>query len=274
MYQETLSSVDLEAQNNPQECAEYAHCVSKHMRETESVHLTRGEYMKTQPDINDRMRAILLDWLVEVHLKFKLLPETMFLTTNIIDRFLEVSPMERQKLQLIGVTAMLIASKYEEIYAPEVRDFVYITDRAYTKEEILEMEFKVLQILDFNLNVPSSYRFLERYCKLIRGDDLTFFLTRYLLELAIIDYKMLKYSPSQLTAGGLYLAVKILKRSVNWAEPTIIEEMKYTEHELRSSARDLCLLLQNAEKSSLQAVRKKFSTAHYKEVSKIKIETS
>lgn len=86
------------------------------------------------------MRAILIDWLIEVHLKFKLLPETLFLTINLIDRYLEKQIIPRTKLQLIGVTSMLISSKYEEIYAPEVRDFVYITDKAYTKEEILAME--------------------------------------------------------------------------------------------------------------------------------------
>lgn len=83
------------------------------------------------------MRAILVDWIIEVHLKFKLLPETLFITVSLIDRYLELEQIKRTNLQLVGVTAMLIASKYEEIYAPEVRDFVYITDNAYTKEEIL-----------------------------------------------------------------------------------------------------------------------------------------
>jgi cyclin B len=94
-------------------------------------------YMNTQTDINEKMRAILVDWIIEVHLKFKLLPETLFLTVSLIDRFLEKSVIMRTKLQLVGVTAMLIASKYEEIYAPEVRDFVYITDNAYSRVEIL-----------------------------------------------------------------------------------------------------------------------------------------
>ena len=90
------------------------------------------------------MRSILIDWLVEVHLKFKLVPESLYLTINLIDRFLEREQVNRQKLQLVGVTAMLIACKYEEIYPPIIKDFVYITDNAYTKEEILEMERKML----------------------------------------------------------------------------------------------------------------------------------
>ena len=95
--------------------------------------------MASQTDINDKMRAILVDWLVEVHLKFKLMPETLYLTVNLIDRFLAKKPVTRKNLQLVGVTAMLIASKYEEIWAPEVRDFVYISDKAYTREQILGM---------------------------------------------------------------------------------------------------------------------------------------
>ena len=80
------------------------------------------------------MRQILVDWLVEVHLKFKLLPETLFLTVNIIDRYTYIKQVKRNDYQLLGVTAMLIACKYEEIYAPEIRDFIYMTDKAYTKD--------------------------------------------------------------------------------------------------------------------------------------------
>lgn len=87
-------------------------------------------YMKQQSDINEKMRGILVDWLIEVHLKFKLLPETLYLTVSTIDRYLSLADVHRSKLQLVGVTAMLIACKYEEIYPPEVRDFVYITDKA------------------------------------------------------------------------------------------------------------------------------------------------
>jgi len=79
------------------------------------------------------MRSILIDWLVDVHLKFKLLPETLFITVNIIDRFLEKQRVSKSRLQLVGVTALFVASKYEEIYPPELKDFVYITDRAYSK---------------------------------------------------------------------------------------------------------------------------------------------
>lgn len=105
-------------------------------REKEPSTSVRPVYMENQRHINERMRSILVDWLVEVHLKFKLVPETLYLTVNLIDRFLEREEVSRPKLQLVGVTSLLIASKYEEIYPPELRDLVYICDRAYTRSDV------------------------------------------------------------------------------------------------------------------------------------------
>merc|ERR1719456_682745 len=128
-----------------------------------------ADYLESQPDINAKMRAILIDWLVEVHMKYKLKTETLFLAVNIIDRFLERKSMTRKKLQLVGVTGMLIAAKFEEIYPPEVRDFVYITDKAYTKEEILSMEVLMLTVLEFAVNCPTVAHFFERYQRINRS---------------------------------------------------------------------------------------------------------
>jgi G2/mitotic-specific cyclin-B, other len=77
--------------------------------------------MGSQPEVNPKMRAILADWMVEVHRRFELMPETLYLTIYIVDRYLSLQPVLRRELQLVGIAAMLIASKYEEIWAPEVR---------------------------------------------------------------------------------------------------------------------------------------------------------
>jgi len=223
--------------------------------------------IKIQNDINEKMRGILIDWLIDVHLKFKLVPETLYLTVNLIDRYLSQVAIPRQKLQLVGVSAMLIACKYEEIYPPEVKDFEYVTDKAYTREEILEMEGKMLHCFNFNLTTTSSYRFLERYARISRFDERSFNLARYLLELALIEFKTLKYIPSNLACSAIYLVNKLEKRE-GWPD-FMAKNTKYNETQLRGAARDLCLLLQNAGKSALQAVKRKFSSAKFLEVSKI-----
>lgn len=123
------------------------------------------DYIDLQPEINERMRAILIDWLIEVHNKFELMPETLYLTVNIVDRYLATKTVTRKELQLVGISAMLMASKYEEIWAPEVNDFVCISDRAYTHQQVLVMEKKILGQLEWNLTVPTPYVFLVRFIK-------------------------------------------------------------------------------------------------------------
>lgn len=106
------------------------------------------------------MRAILVDWIIEVHWKYKLNAETLFITINLIDRYLERTPTKRDELQLVGITAMLIASKNEDYKPPSVEDFSYITDNAYTPNQILQMEHKILTAVNFELNCVSPYIFL------------------------------------------------------------------------------------------------------------------
>ena len=133
-------------------------------------------YMLKQSDINEKMRMILIDWLIEVHLKFKLLPETLFLTINFIDRYLQNNQTKRDKLQLIAVSSLLIACKYEEIYPPEISSFVYITDNAYKKEDILNYEIKILEDLEYDLTYPSILRYFEIVTiKLGLPNDKTFY---------------------------------------------------------------------------------------------------
>lgn len=253
--------------SDPQDVDEYIDDIYEHLKLTESDFLINHQYMKNQTDINEKMRGILIDWLVEVHLKFKLLPETLFLAVNLIDRYLEKQAIMRTKLQLVGVTAMLIACKYEEIYAPEVRDFVYITDKAYTKEEILSMETNMLAILEYNITVPSPFRFLEIFHKYLKFDDCSFMFCRYLLELFLIEMKMIKYSPVVQAAATVYITLKITKKG---DVDSIIGLSDISEDKIRECAKDICLIIDNVEKSSLQAIRKKFSLAKYLEVAKIK----
>ena len=189
------------------------------MENTESLYRPSPHIFKNQPDINEKMRGILVNWLVDVHFKFKLLAETLFLTINLIDRYTERHQIPRLNYQLVGVAAMLIASKYEEIYAPEVSDFLYITDKAYTKDQLLSMERSILRTLDFNITVPSMFRFLERYSKLANSDDLIFNFSRFLIELTLPVVQMYKNKPSLIACAAIYASNKAMNRPQQlWTE--------------------------------------------------------
>lgn len=158
------------------------------------------------------MRAVLVDWILKVHEKFKLLTETLFIIVNIIDRYLSVYKVRRDEVQLIGAAAMLIATKYEEIYPPTVKDLIHVTQNRFTRTQILDMEMQILTCLEFKMQENSSYRFLERYSKIAKceQDSVTFFLAQYLLELALLDSKMNQYPPSHQAAAALYVSMRTI----------------------------------------------------------------
>lgn len=115
-----VHDIDQDDIGNPQQCAEYVGEIYAYMMELERRHAVPTDHLSIQAqNVKPQMRAILVDWLQEVHQRFKLIPETMYLTVDILDRFLAIQPIARTKLQLVGVTSMLIASKYEEMYPPD-----------------------------------------------------------------------------------------------------------------------------------------------------------
>jgi len=194
--------------------------------------------------------------------------ETLFLTVSLLDRYLKTRPVARAKLQLVGVTCMLIASKFEEIYAPEVRDFVNITDKAYSKQTILDMEVSILKTLDFKVVTVSPFAFLQRFLGVMKYGKTHRYLAQYILELTLVDYRMLKYLPSYLAAAAVLLANKIMRVSEPWPQ-TLTRHTRHPESDLKGCAKEMCALLQGAEKSSLQALRKKFSSEKWGQVAKL-----
>ena len=231
-------------------------------RAKEEATSTRPGYMDdgTQPSINHRMRAILVDWLIEVHLKFRLAPETLYLTVNIIDRYLNKKMVSRPRLQLVGVVAFMIATKYEEVYPPEIRDLVYICDNSYSKLELLDMEEFILKELNYNVTVPSAHAFLIRYLKAGHADEKIVRVACYILDGTLTSYKMLKYLPSQLAAAAVFIARHHTERR-NWS-PTLQHYTQYTEEEIKPIAREV-LAAKAATPASLKSVRLKYEEERF-----------
>jgi hypothetical protein len=274
-----LEICEIEVKNNPQYVIEYAREIFEYLQKTESPNPPIFGYFNNglHKTINEKMRAILVDWLMEVHYKFKLLPETLFLTVYLLDKYLSKAQIETSKFQLLGVSAMLIASKYEEIYAPEVRDFVYITDKSCSKEDIIAMESKILSTLNFDILSTSPLRFLERYLFISSSNSngnnnntyqKIFYFAQYLLELSMLEYKMLEYVPSLKAASALYVSRKIFK--IDGPSPwtnSLEYHTNYKEKELINCTKDMCTILQLIPKISLKACYKKFSSMKYFEIS-------
>ncbi|KAK9941244.1 hypothetical protein M0R45_017860 [Rubus argutus] len=229
-----------------------------------------GDYLDKQPDINSKMRSILLDWLIEVHRKFELMPETFYLTVNIIDRFLSRRMVTRRELQLVGISSMVIASKYEEVWAPQVNDFVCLSDYAYTGDQIRLMEKAILEKLEWYLTVPTPYVFLARYIKAsISPDDEMKNMVFFLAELGVLDYQTtIWYSPSMIAAAAVYAAHCTLKKKPLWTE-TLKHHTGYSEEQLRECAKALVGFHLKAAESNLKAVYRKYSKPEYGAVARL-----
>jgi len=264
---EGVADIDLLDADNPQLCAEYVPTMYNYLRELEDQMKVKPDFLKGCP-INGKMRGVLLDWLVEVHLQFKLLQETLYMTVAIIDRFLQIEGLtiKRNKLQLVGVSAMFIASKVEEMYAPEINDFVYITDNAYSALEIRETELRILRAINFGLGRPLPLHFLRRNSKAGDVDVLQHTVAKYVLESSIVEYDFAQISPSMLAAASLFLSIRLLESNSKLSDcwtPTLQHYSTYSSQQLLPVVCKLAGVMKKASGSKLQAIYTKYQSKKF-----------
>lgn len=206
--------VDIDEQDfdNTQLAAEYVKDIYNYLIYLERRSRVSSNFLEHKI-VTVKMRAVLVDWLIQVHAKFHLLQETLYLCVQIIDAFLEAQEVSKMNLQLVGVTALFLAAKYEEMYVPTIDDFVYMTDNTYTKGEIKQMEINILKTLGFMLGKPLPLHFLRRFSKAGQADPKQHTLAKYFMELSLHDAEFSSFDPSYLAACSLSLAFKLLNGS-------------------------------------------------------------
>ncbi|XP_010491161.1 PREDICTED: cyclin-B1-2 [Camelina sativa] len=254
-----ILDIDESDKDNHLAAVEYVDDMYSYYKEVEKESQAKM-YMHIQTEMNEKMRAILIDWLLEVHIKFELNLETLYLTVNIIDRFLSVKAVPKRELQLLGISALLIASKYEEIWPPQVNDLVYVTDNAYSSKQILVMEKTILGNLEWYLTVPTQYVFLVRFIKASMSDPEMENMVHFLAELGMMHYDTLMFCPSMLAASAVYTARCSLNKSPAWTD-TLQFHTGYTESEIMDCSKLLAFLHSRCGESRLRAVYKKYSKA-------------
>ncbi|KAL2137083.1 hypothetical protein VTI74DRAFT_9689 [Chaetomium olivicolor] len=227
---EAARFLDAEDLDDPLMVAEYANDIFEYLRDLEPSSMPNPQYMSHQDDLEWKTRGILIDWLVEVHLRFHLLPETLFLAVNIVDRFLSEKVVQLDRLQLVGITAMFIAAKYEEVLSPHIANFRHIADDGFSEAEILSAERFVLATLNYDLSYPNPMNFLRRISKADNYDIQSRTIGKYLMEISLLDHRLMAYRPSHIAAASMYLSRLILDRG-EWDE-TLEYYAGYTEEEI------------------------------------------
>ena len=253
-------------------CGEYARDIYAYLKQLEQKFAVRENYLEGS-GITSKMRSLLIDWMVSVHQQFELCQETLFLSVNLLDRYLELKVLDtpRSKLQLVGVVAMLLACKVEEIYLPSIEDFVYSTNNAYSESEVKEMELTMMSVLNFDLNAPISLSFLRRYSKAGDVDVLEHTLAKYILELSLLDFGQAALPPSMAAAAALNLSLALLEpySGTVW-NMSLQYHSGYSANMLSSIVRRMATVLINAETHKLQAVREKYSSRKFRRVALIR----
>lgn len=265
-------NADRRHRRDPTYCADMIADITEMFLAREKQMSRRATYLESQPEINEKMRMILVDWLVDVHLKFKMHPETMFLAVDIVDRYLAVSKVTRSMLQLVGITSMLLAAKYEEIWPPEVKECIHISANTYSRDDILKMERDITAALQFRLTVPTTFPFAARLLDVIEADATVRHATHFFLEHAALDYKCLNFYPSQIANASILLANLMAGREP-W-NSTLQHYSKSRYSDVKGCAQHLLEFVSFSSTTKYQAIRRKYSNLKYGEVTKLAIPTS
>lgn len=256
-----VEDIDASDNNSPLLMSCYIKDIYHYLTELELKYSIEPDHLKEQSEISGRMRATLIDWLVEVQRQFSLVLETFQLTVGIIDRYLQAVPnVQRNQLQLVGVTAMFLASKYEEIYAPEVGDFVYVTDNTYSKADVFQCERDIMSKLGFCLARPIPLSFLRRFVKAAHGTSKNHHLAKYFVDLSLVEYSMAHYRPSELAAAALCLSLHLLSRKTLeevWT-PTMTYYSQYTLEHLDPIIRKIANVVVNVKNSKYKSVYNRY----------------
>ncbi|KAI0284609.1 cyclin-like protein [Russula aff. rugulosa BPL654] len=219
--------LDAEDADDPMMVSEYVTEIFDYLKIVEQTTLPNPNYMDSQKDLAWKMRGILTDWLIQVHTRFRLLPETLYLAVNIIDRFLSARVVSLAKLQLVGITCMFLAAKVEEIVAPSAMNFLYCADSSYTEAEILQAEKYILKTLEWNMNYPNPIHFLRRVSKADEYNVQARTVAKYFLEIECVEWRLIAAPPSLLAAASMWLARFVLGKE-DWT-PNLAHYSSYAE---------------------------------------------
>ena len=264
-------------ENNVQIPKEYINTIYYNLLNEENIGIypqAKYNYMDDQSEINERMRGILIDWLIEVHFKFGFTDETLYMTVSIIDRYLSSNHITKKNLQLLGITSLFISCKHEEIDVPKINDFTYITNNAYDKNEVIQMEDDILKFLKFNLLYPSPIKFFEYLSLHFNFNKKMHMMGKYLMESFLLDIKNIKYKSSIIACACCYIVMKFFKIS-NYKDSydkkfyslEINEKSKFNENDIKDCAKDICLLIDSIHKNKFFGCQKKFSDENHEKVS-------
>ncbi|EFP08695.1 hypothetical protein CRE_19863 [Caenorhabditis remanei] len=184
-------------------CDEYFSDIIKYMMHRQMKERPSPNY---ESQVTEEMLTILIDWFHEIAKEYSLKQETFHLACNLVHRLLSFLNVDKSQLQLVGTTCLMIATKFEEVFPPEIREFSIITDDTYGVDEILRMEKFILAQLNFDVALPTAAWFAASFGKRMKFNVKMTRTMRYLVDLSLLDVHFLRYRPSDIAAAAACFA--------------------------------------------------------------------
>ncbi|XP_060522538.1 cyclin-A2-like isoform X2 [Cylas formicarius] len=258
--------------SNPTTCEDYRKDIWKHLYKLEIMNPgPKSSYMLKQSNLNWNTRSILVDWLASVVDEYNLCNETFHLSINYIDRFLCHISVVKEKFQLVGAAAMLLAGKMEETYPIVPKEWPYLTGDAFTLRQILKMERLVAKVLQYRMQPPTICTFVEHFCTEHKLDVKTLYLAMYISDLVLLEGdEYLNHLPSKLAAASVALARYILNKETTWPKK-FKETTGYTLKQLSPVVERQHRTFKNSPIKKQQAIQSKYKSDKYEKVALLKL---
>lgn len=242
------------------------------------VRLQKVEPHDTQKHVTEKMRQILIDWLVDVHDSFELKEQTLYLALSYLSDYASLREISKEDYQLAGIACLWIASKYEEIYPPRTRNYIEVTADTYTIRDLKNMESNILEALGFDLNRTTALQLFEGMIESEPASESVrimqekaICLCRYALETALFEGLGKKYEPLTMVSAAMNMAENVLKHKLELrTQPT----MKVNRSEMLECFKDMCVMMQANNKFDLNALRRKYGKSKNHQVAKLKLTLS
>lgn len=205
----------------PYHFTDYSLSIYKHEKRIELESDCKIQYIpihQFQQDITEKMRMILVDWLVEVHCHFCLMHETLFVAVKIMDRFIQKVQVKRGDLQLVGITALWIASKYFQVEVVQLNKFIAITAHAYNYQQFVKMEFEIMNTLNWKLKMATPLSFLRLFLKCCKCSNTEYYISYMVLDISLLDQRYINFQHSLLACAAVVLAKMLTKSNELWCE--------------------------------------------------------
>jgi hypothetical protein len=245
--------------DDPLDCHDFDLEVYHFMRSAEMSNLPSPDVFSNQTGVTPRMRATVVDWLVEVHRKLRMHTDTLYLTVMLIDQYLTVNTIDKTDLQRLGCAALLLAAKSGELHPPTVLDLVELSEQSFSIDALKQMEASLFASVQFHVDPVLPSMFLKRFLRLTKTDLRLSMLSHFILETSLLEAEFIGMVPSKLAAAAICLATA-LERGPNQWDSYLQKNTGYALSHLSDTVQKLLQLVLTSSTGRFQTIRKKYST--------------